>query len=30
MSVENDGEMILKGKTEELGEKPAPVPLCSP
>jgi hypothetical protein len=24
------GGMILKGKTEELGEKPVPVPFCPP
>jgi hypothetical protein len=28
--MENDGGMILKGKTEELGEKPVPVLLCPP
>jgi hypothetical protein len=31
MSLESDGGMIyLQGKTEELGEKPVPVPLCPP
>jgi hypothetical protein len=28
MSMENGGGMILTGKTEELEEKPAPLPLC--
>jgi hypothetical protein len=28
MSMESEGEMILTGKTEELGEKPVPVPFC--
>jgi hypothetical protein len=28
--MENDGGMMLRGKTEELGEKPVPVPLCPP
>jgi hypothetical protein len=28
MNMENNGEMILTGETEELGEKPVPVPLC--
>jgi hypothetical protein len=31
MSFESDGGIIYwQGKTEELGEKPAPVPLCPP
>jgi hypothetical protein len=30
MSLESDGGMILTGETEELGEKPVPVPLCPP
>jgi hypothetical protein len=30
MSLESDGGMIFTGKTEELGEKPVPVPLCPP
>jgi hypothetical protein len=30
MSMESHGGMILTGKTEELGEKPVPVPLCPP
>jgi hypothetical protein len=31
MSLESDGGMIYwQGKTEELGEKPVPVPLCPP
>jgi hypothetical protein len=30
MGLENDGGMILTGKTEELGKKPVPVPLCAP
>jgi hypothetical protein len=30
MSVDSDGGMILTGKTEELGEKPVPVPLFPP
>jgi hypothetical protein len=31
MSLESDGGMIYwQGKTEELGDKPVPVPLCSP
>jgi hypothetical protein len=30
MSMENHGGMILRGKPEELGEKPVPVPLCQP
>jgi hypothetical protein len=30
MSMENDGEMILTGETEELGEKACPSPtLCT-
>jgi hypothetical protein len=28
--MESHGGMILTGKTEELGEKPVPVPLCPP
>jgi hypothetical protein len=28
MNMENDGGMILPGETEELVEKPVPVPLC--
>jgi hypothetical protein len=28
--LEKDGGMILAGETEELGEKPVPVPLCPP
>jgi hypothetical protein len=28
--MENHGGMILMGKTEELGGKPVPVPLCPP
>jgi hypothetical protein len=30
MSLESDGGLILTGKTDELGEKPVPVSLCSP
>jgi hypothetical protein len=30
MSLESDGGIILTGETEELGEKPVPVPLCPP
>jgi hypothetical protein len=30
MSMENHGGMILTGKSEELEEKPVPVPRCSP
>jgi hypothetical protein len=30
MSAKSHGGMILTGKTEELGEKPVPVPLCPP
>jgi hypothetical protein len=30
MSVESHGGMTLTGKTEELGEKYVPVPLCPP
>jgi hypothetical protein len=30
MNMENDGGIIVTGKTEELGEKPVPVPLCPP
>jgi hypothetical protein len=30
MSMESDGGMIWQEKTEELGEKPVPVPLCPP
>jgi hypothetical protein len=31
VSLESDGGIIhLRGKTEELGEKPVPVPLCPP
>jgi hypothetical protein len=31
MSLESDGGMIYwQGKTEELGEKPVPMPLCPP
>jgi hypothetical protein len=30
MSMENDSEIILTAKTEELGEKPVPVPLYPP
>jgi hypothetical protein len=28
--MERHGEIILTGKTEELGGKPVPVPLCPP
>jgi hypothetical protein len=28
--MESHGGMILTGETEELGEKPVPVPLCPP
>jgi hypothetical protein len=30
MSMESYGEMILTGKTEELGEKTVPVPFYPP
>jgi hypothetical protein len=30
MNMESHHGMILTGKTEELGEKPVPVPLCPP
>jgi hypothetical protein len=30
MSLESDGGIILTGETEELAEKPVPVPLCPP
>jgi hypothetical protein len=30
MNMESHGEMILTEKTEELGEKLIPVPLCPP
>jgi hypothetical protein len=30
MRVESHGGMILPGETEELREKPLPVPLCPP
>jgi hypothetical protein len=30
MRVESHGGIILTGKTEEVGEKPVPVPLCAP
>jgi hypothetical protein len=30
MSLESHGGMILTGETDKLGEKPIPVPLCSP
>jgi hypothetical protein len=28
--MENRGEIILTGKTEELGEEPFSMPLCTP
>jgi hypothetical protein len=30
MSMESYGGSILAGETEELGENPVPMPLCSP
>jgi hypothetical protein len=30
MNMESHGGMILTGKTEEIREKPVPVPYCPP
>jgi hypothetical protein len=30
MSMESNGEMIMTGENEELGERPVPITICSP